>query len=71
MSLIPNASKKSLGKFITENIMPESVLLTDGWKGYDGLSTKGYKREIKDNAKVLDGEEILPNVHAPVTSITL
>ena len=63
MSLIPDASKKSLEKFITENIMTESVLLTDGWKGYDGLSNKGYKREIQDNAKVLDGEEILPNVH--------
>ena len=63
MSLIPDASKKSLGKFITENIMAESVLLTDGWKGYDGLSNKGYKRVIQDNTKVLDGEEILPNVH--------
>ena len=41
----------------------ESVLLTDGWKGYDGLSNKGYKRVIQDNTKVLDGEEILPNVH--------
>jgi len=63
MSLIPDASKKSLEKFITENIMAESVLITDGWKGYDGLSNKGYKREIQDNAKVLNGGEILPNVH--------
>jgi len=63
MSLIPDASKKSLGKFITENIMTESVLLTDGWKGYDGISNNGYKRVIQDNTKVLDGDEILPNVH--------
>ena len=63
MSLIPDASIKSLGKFITENIMAESVLLTDGWKGYDGISNKGYKRIIQDNTKVLDGEEILPNMH--------
>jgi len=40
-----------------------SVLLTDGLKGYDGISKKGYKQVIQDNTKVLDGEGILPNVH--------
>lgn len=63
MSLIPDASKKSLGKFINESIETGSNLITDGWKGYTGISKKGYHHEIEDKTKMLDGEEILPNVH--------
>ena len=63
MSLIPDASKKSLRKFINENIEIGSNLITDGWKGYTGISKSGYTHEIEDKTKLLDGEEILPNVH--------
>jgi transposase-like protein len=63
MSLISDASKKALGKFINENIEIGSNLITDGWKGYTGISKKGYHHEIEDKTKMLDGEEILPNVH--------
>jgi transposase-like protein len=63
MSLIADASKKSLRKFITDNVETESTLITDGWKGYTGISKKGYCHIIEDKTKLLDGEEILPNVH--------
>lgn len=63
MSLISDASKKSLRKFINENIETGSNLITDGWKGYTGISKSGYIHEIEDKTKLLDGEEILPNVH--------
>lgn len=63
MSLISDASKKSLKKFINENIETGSNLITDGWKGYTGISKSGYQHEIEDKTKLLDGEEILPNVH--------
>lgn len=63
MSLISDASKKSLKKFIIENIETGSNLITDGWKGYTGISKSGYQHEIEDKTKLLDEEEILPNVH--------
>ena len=63
MSLIPDASKKTLGKFITDNIETGSNLITDGWKGYTGISKKGYHHEIEDKTKILEGEGVLPNVH--------
>ena len=63
MSLIPDATKKSLGKFINENIETGSDLITDGWKGYTGISKKGDHHKIEGKTKILDGEEILPNVH--------
>lgn len=63
LSIIPDASKKSLTKFIKENIEEGSTLITDGWKGYTGISEKGYQHTIEDNIRMLDGQEVLPNVH--------
>ena len=63
MSIIPDASKKSLEKFITNNIETESVIITDGWKGYSNISKKGYTQKIENKFKMLDKEDILPNVH--------
>lgn len=63
MSLIPDASKKSLGKFITKNVEAGSTIITDGWKGYSGISKKGYTQKIEEKIKILDENEMLPNVH--------
>lgn len=63
MSIIPDASGKSIKKFIAENIEKGSTLITDGWQGYSGISKKGYYHIIEEKTKKLEGEEILPNVH--------
>lgn len=63
LSIIPDASKRSLTKFIKENIEEGSTLITDGWKGYTGISQKGYHHSIEDKTKMLDGQQVLPNVH--------
>jgi transposase-like protein len=63
MSIIPDGSKKSLGKFISENVEQESTIITDGWKGYGGISKKGYNHIIETKTKMLEEDDILPNVH--------
>jgi transposase-like protein len=63
LSIIPDASKRTLTKFIKENIEEGSTLITDGWKGYVGISEKGYGHIIEDKTKMMDGQEVLPNVH--------
>jgi len=63
MSQIPDASGKSLKKFIDQNIEKGSTLITDGWKGYSGISKKGYDHIIDEKTKKLEGEEVLPNIH--------
>ena len=63
MSQIPDASGKSLKKFIDQNIEKGSTLITDGWRGYSGISKKGYGHIIDDKTKKLEGEEVLPNIH--------
>jgi transposase-like protein len=42
MRHIPDASGASLIPFICDVVAPGSVVTTDGWKGYNGLSDYGY-----------------------------
>ena len=63
MSVIKDASKRSLKKFIADNLEEGTKIITDGWKGYNGIEKKGYQHKIENQTKLLDNEEILPNVH--------
>jgi len=57
-----DASTESLNKFIQENIETGSTIRTDGWKGYSGLSNRGYQHHIeKQTANV--GDNSLYLVH--------
>lgn len=65
MARIPDASKRSLHGFIQQAIKSGSVVHTDGWASYGGLSRKGYghtvsslKGQPKDAAVVT-----MPRVH--------
>ena len=61
---IPDASAESLHAFVRESIQPGSVVHTDGWKGYSGLSAKGYPHEVTIlKAKKETASELLPRVH--------
>jgi hypothetical protein len=42
MRRIADASAENLEPFITENIESGSVIHTDGWQGYAGVSAKGF-----------------------------
>ncbi len=64
MSKISDASSKSLNEFIIKNIDKSSEIITDGWKGYNGITKIGYSHVIHESLiKKSDNEEILPNVH--------
>ncbi len=43
---IPDASAESLHPFILDSVTAGSVIHTDGWRGYSGIETKGYLRQI-------------------------
>ena len=69
MRCIPDATSGSLLSFLQDAIEPGSTVVTDGWSGYAGLSSHGYKHEVK----VLRGKNkdaairILPRVHRAVS----
>jgi len=64
MRRISDASQASLESFLTETVLPNSVVHTDGWSGYRGIVAKGYVHEVS-NLKPNDqsASELLPRVH--------
>lgn len=64
MSLIENASANELHPFIDEVVEKGSTIVTDGWSGYSGISSKGYSHEIQIKK---DDEAALPHVHIVIS----
>ncbi len=68
-----DATANSLRAFIEENVAPGSVIVTDGWSGYRGISQHGYLHERHNQrasrARGEDPSSLLPGVHR-VASLT-
>ena len=45
--IVPNASKAALQAVIRGRVGVESILHTDGWRGYDGLVDLGYDKHFR------------------------
>jgi transposase-like protein len=61
---VPDVSGGSLVGFIQQAVLPGSVILTDGWKGYDALPRHGYTREKTVLSESGDPAHVaLPGVH--------
>ncbi|OWP83507.1 IS1595 family transposase [Flavobacterium davisii] len=45
--LIPDAKRETLRKVIRGKVNPESVIFTDGWRGYYGLIDIGYDKHFR------------------------
>jgi transposase-like protein len=64
MGVVPDRGAETLETFVTDNVQPGAAVITDGWVGYDGLTSLGYLHK----KAVLHGdperaEEFLPMVH--------
>jgi transposase-like protein len=63
MGIIKDGSAESIHPFIVENIEEGSTLITDGWKGYNGIEKKNYARNIHVQTGETDGDKLLPHIH--------
>jgi transposase-like protein len=68
MRRIEDTSANSLLPFVVDSVEPGSVVHTDGWQAYNGLTEKGYRHE----ATVLRGRpetasQLLPRVHRVIS----
>jgi transposase-like protein len=64
MARIPNASARSLTRFCREVVEPGSVIMTDAWSGYLGLSGAGYVHKPTNIAASGDpAHVVMPAVH--------
>ncbi len=61
MRHVPDASGDSLLPFVCDVVAPTSVVLTDGWGGYNKLPDHGYTRKIT----VLSSSDDLAHVSMP------
>lgn len=65
---IPDASASSLIPFVQDSIEPGSVVHTDGWLGYEPLTSNGYRHKVtflEGNRK--SPSDLLPRVHRVVS----
>ncbi len=68
MRRVPDASTASLHAFVVEAIAQGSVVHTDGWEGYTGLTAKGYTHEVTVlRGRKESASELLPRVHRVVS----
>jgi transposase-like protein len=68
MRRVASASAGELQAFIAEVVEPGSVIHTDGWEGYTGLSTKGFTHEVTPIGKNKKrAVELLPRAHRVVS----
>lgn len=73
MAPLSDASAASLNACVTAHVEPGATVITDGWKGYNGLARLGYSHDRRSQrAARLRGEDphkLLPAVHR-VASLT-
>ncbi|MBU0479356.1 IS1595 family transposase [bacterium] len=62
MQHIEDASAKTLGTFMFQNVQTGSIVTTDGWRGYNGLKGRGYRHKRVPGSEVGD-QALLSHVH--------
>lgn len=60
---IPNASAENIHPFVIDHIERESIIRTDGWRGYKGLSKYGYKHIVEIVGEPKEASKKFPRVH--------
>ena len=60
---VPDVSGDTLIPAVKELVMPTSKIITDGWKGYNGLPREGYSRVIENPDDTSLNESLLPRCH--------
>jgi transposase-like protein len=60
---IESASAKHLIPFVVDDVAKGTVILTDGWNGYDGLFKFGYKHRPEVEGTPQRASKILPLIH--------
>ena len=64
LKVVPDVSARSLVRFVTANVAPGAVVLTDGWGAYDPLPQMGYRHRARtQGADPRAAARILPRIH--------
>jgi len=50
--IIPDSKRDTLGKVIVGKVSVENIVVTDGWRGYNGLVDVGYGKHLRINKSI-------------------
>jgi transposase-like protein len=63
LGIVPDVTHRSLSGFIKENVENGSTVITDDWRGYRNIESKGYNHKIENIKVKSEDEDLLPHVH--------
>jgi transposase-like protein len=64
LQIVPDRSAESLATFVEGTVASKTIIITDGWRSYSGISKLGYQHlAVVENHNVEITEEYLPIVH--------
>jgi transposase-like protein len=64
LSVAPNRTAKTLTGFVVDSVEPGTMVVTDGWAGYDKLKSLGFHHlQVEERNEARIAEEYLPIVH--------
>lgn len=64
LRMVPNVGRKALTGFLSDVVVPGSVIRTDGWEGYRPLKDMGYRHEVTVlSQSPKPAHVVMPSVH--------
>ncbi|HUI30468.1 MAG TPA: IS1595 family transposase [Candidatus Acidoferrales bacterium] len=66
---VSSPSGENILKFIEDNIEKGSVLVTDGWKGYNAVTRHGYERRIVEGEDTIEVAAQLVHIHRAFSNL--
>jgi len=69
LQVLDDASADSLHGFVKVTTAAGSIVHTDGWQGYAGLTKLGYEHRPRSQRAAAPGEQLLPRAHRAVSNL--
>jgi transposase-like protein len=64
---LTDAAKPTLSAFVKATTAPGVIVHTDGWKGYNGLPSEGYRHQPRSQRSAVGEEPFLPRAHRAIS----
>jgi transposase-like protein len=69
LRVIPDTTGATLVPFVQDHVDEGSVVITDGWGGYNRLTDRGYQHEAIVEGSAKRGSAILPIIHLEFSNL--
>jgi transposase-like protein len=66
---LADAASPTLDAFVKATTAPRSIVHTDGWKGYNGLSKAGFDHRPRSQRAGIGEEPFLPRAHRAISNL--